>query len=165
MDNVTVKVMVILAGAEAAVLLFNKEEEGYLRGFRQADLSRAEVFTDEVVSGLMFLDGERIEFPYLGNKGLIKIDGMVVGVGGGYVVGGFFGEDLGKFDILSGEGFLGFLSLSLHGKVGRHGELVDCGGCRRGEELRPTSLDAVDDEAVHSLFCGCFREFGVKVPA
>ena len=43
-DGVFVDVSVVLAGAESAVLLFNKEEGGGLGGIGWTDFSRGEVF-------------------------------------------------------------------------------------------------------------------------
>ena len=81
------------------------------------------------------------------------------------MVGGFFGEDLGKFSVFWGKGLLGFLGLCFHGKVHGHGEFVDCGCGNRGEELGATSLDVVDDVGVHGSFHELFWEFSTKVPA
>ena len=46
--------MVILAGAEAAILLFNEEEWGCLGGVRGTDLSAVKVFLEEVFGGFPF---------------------------------------------------------------------------------------------------------------
>ena len=52
-----VQVSVILTGAEAAILLFDKAEWGCLRGVGRANLSTVEVFLEEVLSGLSFFRG------------------------------------------------------------------------------------------------------------
>ena len=52
-----VQVSVILTGAEAAILFFNKEEQRCLGGVRRANLSTIEVFLEEVLSGFSFLRG------------------------------------------------------------------------------------------------------------
>ena len=60
---------------------------------------------------------------------------MVIGADRGYMVGGFFGEDLCKLSILGRKGFLRFLCFGLHGKAGGHGEFVDCGRGLGGKKL------------------------------
>ena len=52
-----VQVLVILTGAEAAVLLLNKEERRCLGGVRKANLSTVEVFLEEVLGGFSFFGG------------------------------------------------------------------------------------------------------------
>ena len=49
---------------------------------------------------------------------------MVKGLRGGCMVCGFLQEDLGELGIFSQESFR-LSCLSLHGKVSRHGQLVD----------------------------------------
>ena len=120
-----IEVTIVSAGSESTVLLFDKEEERCLRGFRRVDLSRVKVFINEVVSSLSFFYREGVKFPNLRDKGFVEIDGMVIGASGGNMVGGFFGEDLGILGVFCWESFLGFLGLGLHGKVHRHGEFVD----------------------------------------
>ena len=90
---------------------------------------------------------------------------MIVGSGGGYVICGFFGEDLGILSIFCREGFLWFLSFSFHSEVGGHGELVNCGICGRSQELGTTLSDVVDDIGVHSAFRELFWGFCAKVLA
>ena len=97
-----IEVTIVLAGSESAVLFLDKEEGGHLGGFRWADLPRAKVFINEVVGSLSFFYREGIKFPNLWDKGLVKVDGMVVGATRGYVVCGFFGEDLGVFSVFWG---------------------------------------------------------------
>ena len=78
-DGVLVDVMVVLAGAESAILFFNKEEGGGLGGIGWADLSRGEVFVQEVLSGFVFVQGEGIYLSDLRGEGVVKIDLMVIG--------------------------------------------------------------------------------------
>ena len=52
-----IQVSVILTGAEAAVLLFDKEEWGHLGGVGRANLSAIEVFLEEVFGGFSFFGG------------------------------------------------------------------------------------------------------------
>ena len=97
-----IEVAIILTGSESAVLFLNKEEGGCLGGFGRANLPGAKVFINEVVGSLSFFYREGIEFPNFWDKGFFEIDGVVVGLGRGYVVRGFFGEDLGVFSIFWG---------------------------------------------------------------
>ena len=160
-----IEISVVLAGSESAVLFLDEEEGRRLGGFRRADLSRAKVFINEVIGGLSFFYREGIEFSNFWDKGFTEIDGVVVGSRGGYVVRGFFREDLGVLSVFWGQSFLGFLSLGLHGEVCGHSEFINRGGGGRGEELGTTSVDSVDNEGVHSSFREPFWEFCVKVPA
>ena len=89
-DGVFIEVTIVLAGSESAVLFLDKEEGGCLGGFRRADFPGAKIFINEVVGGLSFFYREGVEFPNLWDKGLGEVDGVVIGAGGGYVVGGFF---------------------------------------------------------------------------
>ena len=130
-DSVFIEISVVLAGSESAVLYLDKEERRSLRRFGQADFPGAEVFIYEFICGLLFFYQEGIEFPYLRDKGFVKVDSVVVGSGGRYVVCGFLGEYLGILSVLSGEGLLGFLSLGFHGKVSGHGEFINSGLCSR----------------------------------
>ena len=52
-----IQVSVILTGAEAAILLFDKEERRCLGRVRGANLSTVEVFLEEVLSGFSFFGG------------------------------------------------------------------------------------------------------------
>ena len=89
-DGVFVDVAVVLTGAKSTVLLFNKEERRGLGGVGWADLSRGEVFIQEVLSGFTLVRGEGVHFPDLRGEGIIEIDFMIIGSQGGNVVGGFF---------------------------------------------------------------------------
>ena len=90
---------------------------------------------------------------------------MVIGVYRGDMVCSFLGEDFGIFNVFCGEGFLRFLSLSFHSEVHGQSEFVYHGSGGRGEELRSTSLDVIDEKGVHSSFCELFWEFSTKVLA
>ena len=50
-----IHVAVILAGAEAAILFFDKEEWGCLRGVQGSNLSTVKVFLEEVFRGFTFI--------------------------------------------------------------------------------------------------------------
>ena len=89
-DGVFVDIAVVLTWAESAVLLFNKEERRGLGGVGWADLSRGEVFIQEVLSGFTLVRGEGVHFPDLWGEGVVEIDLMIIGSRGGNVVGGFF---------------------------------------------------------------------------
>ena len=52
-----VQVSVILTGTETAILLFDKEEWGRLRGIGRANLSTVKVFLEEVFGGFPFFGG------------------------------------------------------------------------------------------------------------
>ena len=90
---------------------------------------------------------------------------MVIGLGWGYMVSGFLGENLSIFCIFSWESFLWFRCLCLHGQVGGHGQLVEGGSSKRSDEMRAASLNAVDDKRIDCLFHEVFRGFGREVPA
>ena len=70
-DSVAIKVSVVLARSEAAILFFDEEERGSLGGFEQTNFPRAKVFIDELVCSLSFFDGEGIKFSYVWDKGVI----------------------------------------------------------------------------------------------
>ena len=125
LDGVFIEVTIVLARSESAVLFLDKEEWRCLGRLRWADLSRAKVFINEVVGGLPFFYRERVEFADLWDKRFVKVNGMVIGASGGNMVCGLLGKDLGILSIFCWEGFLGFLGFGLHGKIRRHGELVD----------------------------------------
>ena len=97
-----IEVAIVLARSESAVLFLDEEERRCLGGFRRADLSRAKVLINEVVGGLSFFYRKGVEFPNLWDKGFVEVDGMVVGATRGYVLRGFFGEDLGIFSVFWG---------------------------------------------------------------
>ena len=78
-DGVFIDVAVVLAWAKSAILLFNKEERRGLGGVRWADLSRGEVFIQEVLSGFAFVWGEGIYFPDFRGESIVEIDFMVIG--------------------------------------------------------------------------------------
>ena len=101
-DGVFIEVAIVLARSESAVLFLDKEEGGCLGGFRRVDLPGAKVFINEVVGGLPFFYREGIKFPNLWDKGLIEVDGMVIGSSGGYMVCGFLGENLGVLSVFWG---------------------------------------------------------------
>ena len=89
-------VAVVLAWAEPSVLLFNEEEGRGLGGIGWTDLSRGEVFIQEVLSGLAFVWGEGIYFPDLRGEGVVEIDLVVIGSRRGNVIGSFFREHRGE---------------------------------------------------------------------
>ena len=85
-----VDIAVVLTWVKSAVLLFNKEERRGLGGVGWADLSRGEVFIQEVLSGFMLVWGEGVHFPDLWGEGVVEIDFMIIGSRGGNMIGGFF---------------------------------------------------------------------------
>ena len=54
------------------------------------DLSRSKVFVQKVFGVLLLINRERVDFPYLRSKGVIKINLMIVGARGGNMDGCFF---------------------------------------------------------------------------
>ena len=96
MDGVFIHVMVILARAESSVFLFHKEERRGLGRVGWTDLSRGEVFIQEVLSGLAFVRREGVYFPDLRDEGVVKVDLVVIGSRRGNVIGSFFREHRGE---------------------------------------------------------------------
>ena len=90
---------------------------------------------------------------------------MVVRSGWGYMVSGFFGENLSIFCVFSRESFLWFRRLCLHGQVSGHGQLVEGGSSKRSDETRATSLNVVDDKRIDHSFCEVFGGFSREVLA
>ena len=88
-----IQVAVILAGAEAAILLFDKEEWRCLRGIRGTNLSAVKVVLEEVLSGLLFIRREGVNLPNFGSEGVVKVDLVIIGSKWWDMVGGFFGEN------------------------------------------------------------------------
>ena len=78
--------------------------------------------------------------------------GMVIGLGWGYMIGGFLRENLSIFSVFSQEGFLWFRCLCLHSQVGGHGWFVE-GGCSKGsDKVGSAFLNVVDDVGVDCPF-------------
>ena len=88
-----------------------------------ADLSRGEVFIQEVLSGFSLIRGEGVYLPDLWGEGVIEVYFMVVGSRRGNVVGGFLGEHRGKGGIFRGECGLGLRLLSSSREFGGGGQL------------------------------------------
>ena len=97
-----IEVSVVLAGVEVFIFHFDKEEGGSLERVERTDFARSEIFIKEVFCGFLFIGREGIDFPNLRDKGFIKVYFMVIRLGWGYVVSGFFGEDQGKFSVFGG---------------------------------------------------------------
>ena len=55
-DSVAVKVSVVLARSEAAILFLDEEERGSLGGFGRTDFPRAKVFVNELIRSFSFFD-------------------------------------------------------------------------------------------------------------
>ena len=91
-----VQVAVVLAGVDAAILLFDKEEWGCLRGVRGANFPTVKVLLKKVLSGFAFIRRERIDFSDFGSEGIIEIDFMIIGSRQWDMVSGFFGEYQGE---------------------------------------------------------------------
>ena len=70
-DGVFIEVSIVLAWSESAILFLDKEERRSLRRFGWVDFPRTKVFIYEFISGLTFLDRERVEFPYFRDKGFV----------------------------------------------------------------------------------------------
>ena len=70
-NSMAVKVLVVLARSEAAILFLDEEERGSLWGFGRTDFPRAKVFVDELIRSLSFFDREGVEFPYFWDKGVV----------------------------------------------------------------------------------------------
>ena len=90
---------------------------------------------------------------------------MVIGLRWGYMVCGFLGEDLSVFGIFCWESFLRFRRLCLHGQVGGHGQFVEGSSSKRSDEMRATSLNAVDDKRIDCSFRKVFGRFGREILA
>ena len=101
--GVFVEVTIVLAGAEFAIFLFDKEERGCLGGIGRTNLSSSQVFLQEVLSSFLFIWRKWVDFAYLRREGFIKIDFMIVGSGRGDMVGHFLREDLGEVGIFRWE--------------------------------------------------------------
>ena len=95
-DGMFIDVLVVLARAESSVLLFDEEERGCLWRVGGANLSRSEILIKEVFGGFAFIRRERVYFPNLWGKGVIKIDLMIIRLRWGDVVGTFFGKHRGE---------------------------------------------------------------------
>ena len=99
MGGMFIEVAVVLARAEFSIFLFDEEERGCLVGVQWANFSCNKVFSKEVLSCFLFVEGERVDFAYLRHEGFIHIYFMIIGTGGGNMICGFLGEDLGKVSI------------------------------------------------------------------
>ena len=94
-----IEVSVALTGVEVSILLFDKEERGGLGRVGRADFARSEIFVKEVFCGFLFIGREGIDLPNLRDEEFIKVYFMVIRLGWGYMVSGFFGEDRGEFSV------------------------------------------------------------------
>ena len=101
-NGVFIEVSVILAGVEVSILLFDNEEGESLGRVGRADFARSEIFVKEVFCGCSFIGREGIDFLNLRDKGFIKVYFVIIRLGWGYVVSGFFGEDRGEFSVFRG---------------------------------------------------------------
>ena len=102
MNGVFIEVLVVLAGMEVSILLFNKEEGGGLGRVGRVDFARFEIFVKDVFCGFPFIGREGVDFPNPKHEGFIKVYFMVIGLEWRYVVSGFFGEDKGEFSVFRG---------------------------------------------------------------
>ena len=55
-DCMAVKVLVILTGSKASILFLDEEEGRSLEGLGWTDLSRVEIFVNELICGFSFFD-------------------------------------------------------------------------------------------------------------
>ena len=85
-----VQVSVVLTRAKSTILFLDEEERGCLGGFGWMNFPRVKVFVNELVCGFSFLDRKWVEFSNFWDKGLVEFYSMVIGLGWGYVVCGFF---------------------------------------------------------------------------
>ena len=87
-----VQVAIVLARAERAVFLCNKEKRGGLWGLGRNDSSSLKVFINEGFACFLFLRINGIYLSDLGNKLWLKIDGVVIWSMGGKKVMSFLQE-------------------------------------------------------------------------
>ena len=78
-----VEVTVVLARVEFPIFLFYEEERGCLGRVGRLNLPSGDVFFKKVLSGLLFIQGKRVYFANLQEKGVIKVNFMVIGMGRG----------------------------------------------------------------------------------
>ena len=91
MNGMFIGVMVNLARAESSILHFDEEEGRCLWGVtRWVDFSGGKVFIKEVFGSFSLIWEERVHFSYLWGKGIIQVDLMIIGPGGGNMVSSFF---------------------------------------------------------------------------
>ena len=102
MNGVFIEVLVVLAGVEVSILLFNKEKGEGLGRVGRVDFARFEIFVKEVFCGFPFIGREEVDFPNLRHEGFIKVYFMIIRLGWRYVVSGFFKEDKGEFSVFRG---------------------------------------------------------------
>ena len=102
MNGVFIEILVVLAGVEVSILLFDKEEGGGLGRVGRVNFARFEIFIKDVFCGFPFIRREGVDFPNLRDKGFIKVYFMVIRSGWRYMVSGFFGEDRGEFGVFRG---------------------------------------------------------------
>ena len=85
---------------EFAIFLFDKEEGGHLERVGRSDFSSDEVFFEKVLSGFLLVWREGVDFANLWHKGVVKIDFMIIKMGGGNMVCCFLRKDLGIVNVL-----------------------------------------------------------------
>ena len=99
MNDVFIKVPVILAGVEFPVFLFDEEKGGGLRRIEGMKFPGSYVFFKEILSSFLFVRGKQVDFAYLRHKGIVEVDFMVIRLGWRDMLCGFFQEDLSKVSI------------------------------------------------------------------
>ena len=110
-----IQVAVVLAGAEAAVLFFDKEEWGCLRGVRGVNFPTVKVLLEKVFGGFAFVRRERVDFSDFGSEGIVEIDLMIIRSRWWDMVGGFLGEDQGEVGKFGRKGLFRLCLFSSHG--------------------------------------------------
>jgi len=78
MNSVLVEIPVVLTGSESTIFLFDKEKRSGLGRVQGVDLPSTKVFVKEILGGLAFFGGERIEFPNFWDKKVSKVDLMII---------------------------------------------------------------------------------------
>ena len=101
-NGVFIEVLIVLAGVEVSILLFDKEEGVGLGRVERADFARFKIFIEEVFCDFPFIGREGIDFPNLRDEGFVKVYFMVIRLGWKYMVSGFFGEGRDEFSIFRG---------------------------------------------------------------
>jgi hypothetical protein len=104
-DGGFVELLIVLAGTERTVLLFDKEEGGGLWGEGMADISFLEVILDEGVEFALLVWRQAVNLPSLWFETGLEIDAMVPGSGSREAGGGFFVKDREVLVILAGDAY------------------------------------------------------------
>ena len=88
-----IEIYVILARMKFAILLFDKEEGGCLKGVGRTDLFSSIVLIEKMFSGFLLIGEYQIDFTNLWHKGVIEINFVVIEMGWEDMVSCIFAED------------------------------------------------------------------------